>query len=326
MAENIPTQNAEEIDLGYLFEKIGDLFKSIVKAIVSVFNFYYKHKFVLIGLVLVAGLIGYFVEENSKSTYVNYLIVQPNFSSTEYVYKKIEVLNAKIQEGDSIFLKEIFQKDWDRISTIEIEAVNDVYDFVSRDEIYQETFQLLLEEKGDFEFIEDPINTRMYKQHTLDVLVKGKGENQKIVELLITYLNTNQFFENQKRVSLENYKDRIQTNERSLKQIDTIISNPSKETMANITSEGLSFNGVQDFNALIVRKEIVQKEILTLELQLNTEDEVVKLLNANYEIIYKEGLFQKNKMLLFPLVIGICYSLVFFFLFLRNKMLHYISH
>src|SRR5690554_4957628 len=110
---------SEEIDLGYLFKKSNDFIRSFVRAIFQVLAFYVKYWIILLVLVLLGWGYGYYVDSNSKKTYINEGIVIPNFESVDYLYKNINFLNNKIRQNDTTFLKNVFPSGYDRVNAIE---------------------------------------------------------------------------------------------------------------------------------------------------------------------------------------------------------------
>ena len=122
----------EEVDLSVVLKGIRNFLKQILLSIFSVFHFFNKHKFVLIGLIVLGGILGYFYEKNTPKTYTNDMLVSPNFGSSDYLYSKIEALNKKVSIGDSLFLKEVFGDHQNKVKSIEIKPVIDIYNFVSQ--------------------------------------------------------------------------------------------------------------------------------------------------------------------------------------------------
>jgi hypothetical protein len=99
-----PSTTDDEIDLSVVFKAIKDFLLSIVKGILGIFNFYYKHKFILLGIVILGAVLGYFYEQNVKKTYTNDLLVIPNYGSADYIYTKVEALNKKLKIPNMAFI------------------------------------------------------------------------------------------------------------------------------------------------------------------------------------------------------------------------------
>ena len=69
--------------MGYLFNSIGSIFKSLVKLLFQVLIFIRKYLFLIIGLIVIGVILGYFLDRNSVKVYENRLIVIPNFESVD---------------------------------------------------------------------------------------------------------------------------------------------------------------------------------------------------------------------------------------------------
>src|SRR5690554_1660503 len=123
--------SSEEVDLGYLFKSVGDFFRKLVKLFFLVIGFFKKYLLIIIGIIILGIILGYFIDKNSKSVYENRLIVIPNFESVEYLYDKIDEVNFKIQSGDSLYLKSIFGDNYTSVRKIEIEPIIDIYNFTT---------------------------------------------------------------------------------------------------------------------------------------------------------------------------------------------------
>jgi len=110
MSEQTSQNASDEIDLGVVFEKIKSFFKSILIGIIQIFQFFWKHKFVLAGLLVIGVGIQYYLKSTSESTFLNQFLVRTNYGSTEYVYSKVNSINSKLETGDSLYNKDIFRR------------------------------------------------------------------------------------------------------------------------------------------------------------------------------------------------------------------------
>ena len=81
--------SSEEIDLGYLFKKMGNLFKKFIKLIFLVLAFFVKFRVIVVILIIIGVGIGYYLDQNKEEVYNNEVIVIPNFESVDYLYSKI---------------------------------------------------------------------------------------------------------------------------------------------------------------------------------------------------------------------------------------------
>jgi hypothetical protein len=314
-----PSTVDDEIDLGVFFEGIKSFFKSILRSILNIFRFYYKHKYILIALIVTGGVLGYFYEQISEKTYQNDLLVTPNFGSSDYLYTKIETLDKKLTQKDTVFLKETFGVNYNLFKSVEINPVVDIYSFVSRNATNQKLFELLFEEEGNIEFIENPINSRNFKYHHLLLSIKGEDYHEELSDGLMSFVNNNQYFNDLKNLSLENLDLQLKENKVIVNQIDSIIEYSKNRNSLTLGSNMLSFSdnkGLDDLltkkNGLIIRQEDLQKAMVN-------QDLIVKVVDANYKILDKESLFKKNKAIVFPLLLVLLYSVFFLLRYFSKK-------
>ena len=95
----------QEVDLSQISKKIGSLFEEISNSIFKGILFI-KKNIIAIGLLFILGaVLGFYLDKNFKM-YDNQLIVSPNFDTVDYLYSKINLINSKINENDTVFLKE----------------------------------------------------------------------------------------------------------------------------------------------------------------------------------------------------------------------------
>ena len=317
MAENIQTQNTDEIDLGYLFERIKSLFKSILIGIVSIIQFFWKHKFRLIGVGVLGIAIGLYLAKTAERIYVNELLIKPNYNSTQYVYDKVKAISYKITNSDSIYLQEVFGSNYKKVKNIEIEPIIDVYDLVKESEETKETFRTLFIENGDFSFFEEDINKIAYSNHKIKLIIEGKEDNEKITSQFFEFLSVNPFYENQKNLVIQQVKKELEENKFILKQIDTVITSVQSNPTPSVSSQGISFTGSQEVFELLNRKQIIfNNNILLLE-KIALEDEVIKLIDYNTAMLDRSYNFSYR---IVPVLFVLGYCLIFFLLYLRRKL------
>lgn len=311
--------NDDEIDLSVVFKAIENFFKKIVLGIFKTISFYYRHKFILLGLIVFGAVLGYFYEQNVDKTYTNDLLVTPNFTSAEYFYSKIETLDKKLSQQDSLFLKDIFGINYQAVQSIQAKPVVDIYSFVSRNETNQELFELLFEEEGNIEFVENPINSRNFKFHHLYLEIKGEAHHKELSKALLTYVNTNQYFDDIRKLSVDNFKLQLNENKAIIKQIDTIVSSAQRDQSLSLGDTEFSFSDNSGLNELLSKKKSLINQQKDLETTLVNLDETIKLVDANYKVIDNDILLRKDKTKLFPLFFIILYSLFFLIRYIIKK-------
>jgi hypothetical protein len=322
MSENTtkPSTVDDEVDISEVLKAIKNFLRNIVKGIINVFYFFYKHKLVLLGLIVLGVVLGYFYEQNTQKTYKNDILVIPNFGSADYLYSKVEALDNKLAIDDSLFIKSIFGKAHKKVSSIEIEPVIDIYSFVSQREANQELFQLLFEEEANVDFVENPINSRNFKYHRIHLWVKGESNHEEISEALITYLNTNEYFNSLKSNTLNNLDLQLSENKKIIQQIDEILLSEKSDKSVVLDQNSLSFSDNRGLGELLKQKDgLVKQQEVIIQSKINFTN-VIGFVDSNYKIFDNEELLKKSKVKLFPVLFIAIYCLFFLFKYISNNV------
>ena len=158
MSQNTNNSDNQDIDLSMISKKITGFFDGISFSIFKHILFLKRNLITLVVLVVAGFGIGIYLDTTIKS-YDSEIIVRPNFGSTDYLYSKIYLLESKIKENDTLFLKSIGIDKPKTLVLIEIEPVIDIYSFVNNSynnsTQNSQNFELvkLLSEDGDIKKI-----------------------------------------------------------------------------------------------------------------------------------------------------------------------------
>ena len=129
MSEKIPTPQSEEVDLGKLFQVIGNGFKKMFNAIGDLFKafFHYgvlllifvkKHALILGAATVLGGILGYVLNMNSAKVYKSDMIIETNFGSGHQLYSQQNYLNTLITSKNTKTLTDIFKISSDEAKTL----------------------------------------------------------------------------------------------------------------------------------------------------------------------------------------------------------------
>lgn len=310
MAEN----NQDEIDLGHLFGKVTDLFRSFIRLLFLVITFFVKHIIVIVVLVVAGVVAGYFLDKNETEVYNNELIVIPNFESTQYFYDKVNSLSIKIKNRDSVFIKEILGLHYKDLRGIEAEPIVDIYRLASGSRERVDLFKALTEKQDLTDYVEDPQNFQYFKYHHLNVKVKGKEHSKEIIDALLNFLNDNSYYAEYMEVGRNNTKVRIQTSEQALSQIDSLLKAASEAHKGQQSFPSIAVNDNSQLNDLLETKGNLTYGLLQLNKQLIDERQIIKLASVNYDVIDDSGL-QISRKVKYPIFLILIFS---GFFLLRN--------
>lgn len=314
------TENKQdEMDLGHLFGKIADLFRSFVRLIFLVITFFVKYAFVIIILIVIGVVAGYFMDKNQTEVYNNDLIVIPNFESTQYFYDKVNSLSIKIKNQDSIFIKEILGPNYKDLKGVEAEPIVDIYKLASGSRERVDLFRVLTEKQDIADYIQDPQNFQYFKYHRLTFKIKGKAHSKEIIDAAIEYLNDNSHYAEYREVGRENTAFRIETTQNMLSQIDSLLKASAVIEKSAQNSPSIAINDNSQLNDLVETKGNLTQSLLYLNKQNIDEQQIIKVAAVNYNVSDDSGL-QISRKIKYPIYLILLFSGFFFFRNLYRKM------
>ncbi len=317
MAQN----NQDEIDLGYLFGKISGLFRSFVKLFFAVITFFIKYIIVIVVLILIGVGIGYYFDKSKTKVYNNELIVIPNFESTQYFYDKVDALSSKLRDRDTEFLETTIGPNHNDLRGLEAEPIVDIFTFASLSRERVDLFKALTDKQDIPDYIKDPQNFQYNKYHHVTIKVKGKEHSKEIVAAIEKYFNDNEHFSEYMEAGRKNTQFRIETSERTISQIDTILKATAFVDKGKNTSPSIMVNDNSQLNDVIESKERMLYNLLKLNMQKIDEQSIVKIASINYNVSDYSGFYVSNKVK-YPILLVLLFSGFFFLRYLYKKMKH----
>lgn len=339
MSNELPTQTqqSEEVDLGQLFKLIGNafdrLFKfigSIFKAIFSVIIYTLKtlikyFKLITISM-LVAFVLGVFIEITQEDTYISQMLVKPYFESKYQLITNINYYNALIKEKDFNQLKEVFD--------LELESAKKLVEFdvaigpqSENDQIleYDMFLKSIDSTRAQEISFEDFINNRnIYSANVFEInVISKKKDIFRALEsgLNKTFTNTYSSKKMQKRDSLIALEKASVLS--SLKDADSLKQVYIKVLQDDANSQNQGTLTLKDGMSLVQERvktkefELLEKEI-TLKAKLNAldsqkvEEDVFFDTMSSFQDVgtkYKDPL--KRYTILLPLLVLLVLTMVF---------------
>lgn len=287
----------QEIDLSQISKKVGEFFENCAT---SVFNgiLFLKRNLIALAILFILGAgIGYYLDKTGKS-YDSEIIVTPNFSSSDYLYSKINLLNSKITEGDTVYLKKLGFKETQKIAVIEVEPIIDIYKFINNNEQNFELIKLMAEDGDITKIAKDKLTSKNYPFHLLKISTSKKLANDAFVEPLLNYLNSSEYFQKVRKEYLNNIKIKNQQNDSIIKQIDDYLGNFKKSNGVSKSNGLVNISDNTQLNDIIKTKEALISEQGTHRMELLNYDRVVKEISISTNIKNNSGLNNKMKLVL----------------------------
>ena len=316
------TQNdSQEIDLSAITQKFNQGIESFLSWIFRGFLFF-KRNIIIIAILLILGaVLGFYLDENEK-TYDSKIVVMPNFSATDYLYSKVNLINSKIKEKDTLFLKEkVGIKMPSKLKLIEVKPITDIYRFIADKE---ENFQLikLMAEDGEIKkIIEDNITSKNYIYHIITLTTKEKIVDNETVQPLMTYLNNSDYYQKIQKIILNNNKIKIAQNDTIIAQIDKFLNGIGNNVGAAQKNDKLIYyNENTQLNDVIKTKEDIIDQQGYRRLELLNFESIIKEVSQTLNIKNTAALNGKLK-----LIMPIVFIIIFLFLglirsFYRRQM------
>lgn len=301
------TSDSQEIDLFIISKRIGKSYQNFLTSIFKGFQFLIKNIIYLIILSFIGVLIGFFLDKDNK-TYEHEIYVKPNFGSTNLLYSKIDLLEAKIKEGDTLFFKSIGVINPKSIRLIEVEPVIDIYAFVNEktntvsNAQNTQNFELLklLSESSDIsKIIKDDITGRNYSTHLIHIKTKGSITRKELIDPILNYLNNEEFFESIQKEYITNTKNKIAKSEEVIRQIDVILDEFGSKTGANQKSDKLIYYSENtQLNDIINTKNNLISDLGIYKVELLSLSKIIKDKSIVLNVKDNLSIFLKMKFIL----------------------------
>lgn len=286
----------QEIDLSQISKKIGGFFEGISNKIFHLI-LYIRKNIVVIGILFMIGAgLGWYLDRTNKS-YDNQIIVTPNFTSTDYLYSKINLINSKIKEGDTLFLKNVVGiKDTKKFNKITIEPITDIYRFIGSNPVNFEFVKLLAEDGDLKKIVDDKLTSKNYLFHNITFSTSKPTSNEATVQPLLDFLNNSEYYKKVQKEYVGNLKMKMIENDSIIGQINGVLNSFSNTVNGSQKSDKLVYyNENTQLNEVIKTKDELIKEQGSLRLQLIDTDKIIKETSSTINIKNTEFINGKRK-------------------------------
>jgi uncharacterized membrane protein len=267
----------QEIDLSQISKKIGNFFESISTSIFRGFLFI-KRNIIWIGILFLLGVgIGIYLDKTTK-VYDNEIIVCPNFGSTDYLYSQIELINSKIEDRDTLFLKEVVGiQEPKKLKIISIMPINDVYKFIDNKAQNFELIKLMAEDGDIKKILNESLTSKNYPYHLISFTTQDLTSNEKTIQPLLNYLNNSDYYKLIQKEYVNNIKIKMVENDSIIAQINGFLNSFSNTVNGSQKSDKLVYyNENSQLNDVIKTKDLLVYEQGSHRLELVNLDKIVK--------------------------------------------------
>lgn len=298
----------QEIDFADVSRKIKG---SLSRFGIAVFNMllFVKRNLIILGVLFIIGAgLGYYLDKKTK-VYDHQIIVTPNFGSAEYLYSKVNMLSAKLKEKDTVFLKSLGIKKPKALLDIEIEPINNVYDFVNQRATNFELLKLMAEDGNVSKVIEDPTTSKNYTYHKILLSTKNKADSQTLIDPLLAFLNDSNYFKQIQQQEKINLEVKLKENDSIITQIDGVVNSFSARGGTSAKTGSLVYNENTELSNIIKNKDELINEKARLHIMKINQDKIIKDTSITLNVRNKEGVNGKAKF-----VLPVIFILMFLFI------------
>jgi len=328
MAEkDIPnnTSSSDEIDLGQLFQMIGNGFKRIFKAILRTF-LYLKKNAIILGVLMVLGVaIGYGLNRIVDKRMKTEVIVKPILESKNYLYDVVDEIQANIKAKDTAFFSNI-GVDINDLDGLEINIAS--VDNISKSSEEEIKYFELLQNFENTEAIADIVRAELKNKssfnHRITFFYKDSKRGQEFAKKIMGYINSNEYFDGLIGIYRTNAANRVQENKVLLKQVDEIITNYAKKMAQEEAGTDASDRIVVDnqervnITGLFDLKNDLIRDIESKNLELQERTDVIKVINFGNSQQVQKTFIGKN-IVLIPFIFIVLYFLISILKYLNRK-------
>jgi hypothetical protein len=253
--------------------------------------------------------LGFYLDKKVKS-YDHQIIVSPNFGSIDYLYAKVDLLQSKINEGDTVFLKEIGIKNTKKFGKIEIKPIIDVYKFIENNKENFELIKLLAEDGNIDKVVENTLTSKNYQYHLISFKTAKLTSENETVQPLLNFLNESDYFKQMQKEYLNNVRIKMQANDTTISQIDGLLNQFKNRMNSNHSDKLIYFNENTQLNDVINTKDNLLKEQSYFRLTLIRYEKIIKEISVMLNDKNTKGTNGKMKLIL---------PFLFIFLFISFK-------
>lgn len=324
MADNqTQNSNSDEIDLGQLFQLIGNGFKKLFTTLLRLFLYLKKNALILLLLIIVGIGIGFGLNQISVKEMKTEVIVKPQMESKNYLYDVVNEIQANIEAKNLEFFQNIgLKRDDLKALKIEIVPIDDGKLSSDNEMKFLELLQSFENTDAVADIVRAELQNKSSFNHRIIFYYKDANKGQLFVENMMEYINSNAYFDGLIEVYRENAETRIEENKSLLKQVDELISNYSKQMNQKDSYAGadrIVLDNQERINitGLFNLKNNLIRDIEKKKLELKQKTDAIKVINfgSPHEVIRP---FFGKKIVFIPLIlIGMFF--VFSFLKYLNK-------
>ncbi|WP_150452173.1 hypothetical protein [Arenibacter lacus] len=310
--------SSEEIDLGQLFQLIGNAFKKIFRFIGNIFKgifhviilflLFLQRHFLKFTIAAVIGLaLGIYLDMTKTPKYISTMVVEPNFNSVQQLYNNINFFDELAQARDSIALSEalnITVQEASHINRFVVESYADENQKVQLFDKFVRSLDSTTKKAIDMQKFLKNFNSLDARFHTISVISSNNSVAKKIQPSIINSISRNEYFKLQQNISDHNISLQDSLYKKQLMEIDSLqqlykrimIKEAEKPMQGTSINLGQGDGKENKELALINQVERLKQNLVNLNTERANKSSILNVISAfprkGVEI---KGLLKSNK-------------------------------
>ena len=300
-------QPSEEVDLGQLFQMIGNGFRRLFQFIGSIlkqlflafvwFVFFLKKRAIILLIAAAVGLaLGLVLNKTSPPIYKSSISVKQNYPTGENLYGSIEYYNGLLKDRDYEVLGRVLGIGEDvsnEIVEFSIEPIITDNDRVVMFDKYITELDSLAASKVEYEAFIDNIEDYKHRNQQISIKSTTRANFKAVFTNIVENINSNSFFKNEQAKDIFELEESKAAIEQALVQSDSLQRTYKRvleqQTDAKSGAEiGITFEGDNDIDKtreydLYLNDIRLRKELVDINRQLNDIENIVDAISSKQE-------------------------------------------
>ncbi|SDQ14328.1 hypothetical protein [Flagellimonas zhangzhouensis] len=293
--------NSDEIDLGQLFQMIGNAFQKFFNFIASIFKgifhvfmllllFIQKNIVIIAAAVIIGGVGGFVLDKLTPTKYVSKMVVEPNFNSVQQLYNNISFYNDLAEAQDSVALAtalNITEREAATIKEIFTDSYSDENQKIKLFDEFIRELDTTTIKTIDFQNYLENFNSMDARFHQISVISTNNRVAKKTQPSIINSISVNEYFKLQKRINDENLSMQDTIYRKQMVEIDSLQSlyrtvlvkeadKPMQGTSINLAESGESQSREL---ALIQEKDVLKEKMVALNRERANKSTIINVIS-----------------------------------------------
>jgi len=315
---NSSSSSSEEVDLGQLFQLIGNGFKKLFRFIGNIFKgifhtiilfmlFLQKHfiKFVIAAIVGLA--LGIYLDMVKEPKFISTMVVEPNFNSVQQLYNNVNFYNELAQAEDSTALAEALDvgvSEASKLKKFVVESYSDENQKVQLFDKFVRSLDSTTKKAIDMENYLKNFNSMDARFHTISVTATNSTVAKAIQPSIIKSISRNEYFQLQQSISDQNISLQDSLYKKQLMEVDSLqrlykrVMEKEAEKPQQGTNISLGENGGQENKelALINQVDKLKENLVLLNEERANKSSILNVISAfPRRGVEVKGLLNSNK-------------------------------